>query len=247
MKEKDIKTKPAAAPKTVKNTPKMAVKNKEAVTSAVKDVKTAMKNNLVKQTVDKQFSEKAEQQSERPENDAARNIESAVSSTVDTAYHKGKAFVQNRIKAHRKAEIRRSEVPKAPAAEYPVNAENVSPKLLENRPKTAEYYRANAPNTPKNEKAIEQAKKGTQEKVAVKTKTEYLKNQSLVSADRPAYGVKTKENYIQEHTSQRTVVKDTKQTAPNHAAALPDKSKSPKEARREYVSGKLKTKAEYEK
>ena len=62
MKEKDIKTKPAAAPKTVQNTPKMAVKSKGTVTSAVKDVKTAMKNNLVKQTMEKQLSEKAEQQ-----------------------------------------------------------------------------------------------------------------------------------------------------------------------------------------
>lgn len=248
MKEKDIKTKPAATPKTVKNTPKMAVKSKEAITSAVKDVKTAMKNNLVKQTVEKQLSEKAEQQNERPENYAARNIESAAHSAADTAYYKGKTFVQNRIKAHnRKAEIRRSEVPKTPAAEYPVNAENISPKLLENHPKTAEYYRESASSTPKNEKAIEQVKKGAQEKVAVKTKAEYLKRQSSISAERPAYGVKTKENYIQEHTSEHTAIKDAKQKVSDHTGAPSDKSISPKKARWEYVSGKLKTKAEYEK
>lgn len=249
MKEKDIKTKPDAAPKTVQNTPKMAVKSKEAVTSAVKDVKTAMKNNLVKQTMEKQLSEKAEQQqSERPENYAVNNIESTASSTADTAYHKGKAFVQNRIKArNRKEEIRKSEFPQTPAAEYPVNAENISPKMLENQPKTAEYYRESASAAPKNEKAIEQAKKGAQQKAAVKTKTEYLKSQSHVSADRPTYGVKTKENYIHEHTPQRPAVKDIKPTASGYATAPPDQSKSPKQARREYVSDKLKTKAEYEK
>lgn len=249
MKEKDIKTKPAATPKTVKNTPKMAVKSKEAVASAVKDVKTAMKNNLVKQTVEKQLSEKAEQQqSERPENYAVDNIESAVSSTADTAYHKGKTFVQNRIKArNRKAEIRKSELTQTPAAEYPANAENISPKLLENQPKTAEHYKESAPSTPKNEKAIEQTKKGAQQKAAVKTKEEYLKRQSSVSAERPTYGVKTKENYIQEHASQSPAIKDIKQTASGHATTLPDQSKSPKQARQEYVSGKLKTKVEYEK
>ncbi len=247
MKEKDIKTKSAAAPKTVKNTPKMAVKSKEAVASAVKDVKTAMKNNLVKQTMEKQLSEKAEQrQSERPENYAVDNIENAASSTADTAYHKGKTFVQNRIKAHnRKAEIRKSELPQTPAAEYPADAENISPKLLENQPKTAEHYRKSVSVAPKNEKAIEQVKKGAQEKVAVKTKAEYLKRQSSISAERPTYGVKTKENYIQEHTTQRTAIRDTKQTASGHATTLPDQSKSPKQARQEYVSGKLKTKAEY--
>lgn len=249
MKEKDIKTKPAAAPKTVQNTPKMAVKSKEAVTNAVKDVKTAMKNNLVKQTMEKQLSEKAEQQqSERPENYAVDNIENAASSTADTAYHKGKTFVQNRIKArNHKEEIRKSEFPQTPAAEYPANAENISPKLIENQPKTAEHYRKSASAAPKNEKAIEQAKKGAQQKAAVKTKTEYLKSQSHVSADRPAYGVKTKENYIQEHTSQRPAVKDRKPTASGYATAPPDPSKSPKQAWREYVSGKLKIKAEYEK
>ena len=247
MKEKDIKTKPAAAPKTVQNTPKMAVKSKEAVTSAVKDVKTAMKNNLVKQTMEKQLSEKAEQQqSERPENYAVDNIESTASSTANTVYHKGKAFAQNRIKArNRKEEIRKSEFPQTPIAEYPSNAENTSPKLLENQPKTAEHYRESALAAPKNEKAIEQAKKGAQQKAAVKTKTEYLKSQSHVSADRPAYGVKTKENYIQEHIPQRLTVKDVKQTTSSHAAALPNPSKSPKQARQEYVSGKLKTKTEY--
>ena len=247
MKEKDIKTKPDAAPKTVQNMPKMAVKSKEAVTSAVKDVKTAMKNNLVKQTMEKQLSEKAEQQqSERPENYAVNNIESTASSTANTVYHKGKAFAQNRIRAQRrKAEIRKNELPQTPAAEYPANAENISPKLLENQPKTAEHYRESASAAPKNEKAIEQAKKGAQQKAAVKTKTEYLKSQSHVSADRPAYGVKTKENYIQEHIPQRLTVKDVKQTTSSHAAALPNPSKSPKQARQKYVSGKLKTKTEY--
>ena len=55
------------------------------------------------------------------------------------------------------------------------------------------------------------------------------------------------ENYIQEHTSEHTAIKDAKQKVSDHTGAPSDKSISPKKARREYVSGKLKTKAEYEK
>ena len=41
MSEKDVKTKPKTPPKTVsaKNTPKVAVKSKEAVTNTIKDAK----------------------------------------------------------------------------------------------------------------------------------------------------------------------------------------------------------------
>lgn len=249
MKEKDIKTKPAAAPKTAHNTPKMAVKSKDAVTSAVKDVKTAMKNTLVKQAMEKQLSEKAEQQNSRPENYAVDNIESTTRSAVDTAYDKGKSFVQNRIKENkRKTEIKNGEVPQAPMSEYPVNAENAPTKPPENQPKTAEYYNEHtASPTPQNEKAIGQAKKGAQQKAAVKTKAEYLKSQNPSSAEASTYGVKTKENYIKEHTSRHTAVRDTKQKTPENTAAPSKQSISSKEVRRGYVSGKLKTKAEYEK
>lgn len=247
MSEKDIKTKPTSTPKTVKNTPKIAVKGKEAVTNTVKDAKAIMKDTLVKQTIEKQLSGNAEQQqADRPENYAVDNVENTAYTTADTAYHKSKTFVQNRIKEHhQKVKARENEAPEAPADEQLPNDEENTPKTSENEPKTAENYN-NKETTPNNEKAVEQAKTNAQKKSAVKTKEEYLKSQNGSTDNASTHGVKTKENYIREHTPDNAV-KGVKSKSATDKTPTADGVVTPKDARREYVSKKLKTKAEYQK
>ena len=247
MSEKDIKTKPTSTPKTVKNTPKIAVKGKEAITNTVKDAKAVMKDTLVKQTIEKQLSSASEQQqSNRPENYAVDNVENTAYTTADTAYHKSKTFVQNRIKEHRqKVKTRDSEAPEAPADERLPNDEAKAPKTSENEPKTAENYNSKE-TAPKNEKAVEQAKTNAQQKSAVKTKEEYLKSQNGSMDNSSVHGVKTKENYIREHTPDNAV-KGVKSKSATDKTPTADGVVTPKDARREYVSKKLKTKAEYQK
>ena len=247
MSEKNIKTKPTSTPKTVKNTPKIAVKGKEAVTNTVKDAKAVMKDTLVKQTIEKQLSSATEQQqSNRPENYAVDNVENTAYTTADTVYHKSKTFVQNRIKEHNhKVKTRENEAPEAPADEQLPNDDANAPKTSENEPKTTENYN-NKETAPKNEKAVEQAKTNAQQKSAVKTKEEYLKSQNSSTDNASAHGVKTKESYIREHTHDNAV-KGVKSKSATDKTPTADGVVTPKDARREYVSKKLKTKAEYQK
>ncbi len=247
MSEKDIKTKPTSTPKTVKNTPKIAVKGKEAVTNTVKDAKAVMKDTIVKQTIEKQLSSASEQQqTDRPENYAVDNVENTAYTTADTAYHKSKTFVQNRIKEHNhKVKARDNEAPEAPSDEQLPTDEANAPKTAENEPKTAENY-SNKETVTKNEKAVEQAKTNAQQKSAVKTKEEYLKSQNGSTDNVSAHGVKTKENYIREHTPENAV-KGVKSKSATDKNPTTDTAITLKDARKEYVSGKLKTKAEYEK
>ncbi len=247
MSEKDIKTKPTSTPKTVKNAPKIAVKGKEAVTNTVKDAKAVMKDTLVKQTIEKQLSSATEQQqADRPENYAVDNVENTAYTTADTAYHKSKTFVQNRIKEHNhKVKTRDNEAPEAPSDEQLPNNEANAPKTSENEPKTTENYN-NKETVPQNEKAVEQAKTNAQQKSAVKTKEEYLKSQNGSTDNASAHGVKTKENYIREHTPE-SAVKGVKSKSATDKTPTADTTITQKDARKEYVSGKLKTKAEYEK
>ena len=252
MSEKDIKIKPKQSPKSNSsaNMPKVAVKSKDAVVNTVKDAKAVMKDTLVKKVVESKLgTEQGHSEPQKADTEASERVESAAYTTADTVYHKGKTFTQNRIKEHRqKVKTRESEAlehqkptseePETPTKE-PKTVEN-EPKTDENTPKTKENYNANEQPLG-NQKAVEQAKSKAQEKATVKTKEEYLKSQSETSS----HGVKTKENYIKQHTPD-DVIKGVKGKEPLKAP-YSETVVTPKDARKEYVSKKLKTKAEYEK
>ena len=252
MSEKDIKIKPKQSPKSNSsaNMPKVAVKSKDAVVNTVKDAKAVMKDTLVKKVVESKLgTEQGHSEPQKADTEASERVESAAYTTADTVYHKGKTFTQNRIKEHRqKVKTRESEAlehqkptseePETPTKE-PKTVEN-EPKTDENSPKTKENYNTNE-HPSENQKAVEQAKSKAQEKATVKTKEEYLKSQSETSS----HGVKTKENYIKQHTPD-DVIKGVKGKEPLKAP-YSETVVTPKDARKEYVSKKLKTKAEYEK
>ena len=252
MSEKDIKIKPKQSPKSNSsaNMPKVAVKSKDAVVNTVKDAKAVMKDTLVKKAVESKLgTEQGHSEPQKADTEASERVENAAYATADTVYHKGKTFTQNRIKEHRqKVKTRESEAPEhqEPTPEEPETptkepktVEN-EPKTDENTPKTKENYNTNEQPSG-NQKAVEQAKSKAQEKATVKTKEEYLKSQSETSS----HGVKTKENYIKKHTPE-DAVKGVKGKEPLKAPSS-ESVVTPKDARKEYVSKKLKTKAEYEK
>ena len=257
MSEKDIKTKPKQSPKSKgsPNMPKVAVKSKDAVVNTVKDAKAVMKDTLVKKAVESKLgTEQGYSEPQKADTEASERVESAAYTTADTVYHKGKTSTQNRIKEHRaKVKSRENEAPESPQNQEPTpnepNFPDNEPKAVdkeskteENTPKTKEKYNANN-QLSGNQKAVEQAKNKAQEKATVKTKEEYLKSQSETSS----HGVKTKENYIKQHTPE-DATKGVKGKEPlkTHSASS-DSVTTPKDARKEYVSKKLKTKAEYEK
>ena len=92
---KDVKTKP----KTIKRSP-----------STVKDIKTVMKRQYIRQKVAvKPQTSKPQQQEEKPENYATDTIENAIHGIADTAYHQSKRYVQNKIKKHKAEKIREKE------------------------------------------------------------------------------------------------------------------------------------------
>lgn len=92
---KDVKTKP----KTIKRSP-----------SKVKDIKTVMKRQYIRQKVAvKPQTGKPQQQEEKPENYATDTIENATHGLADTAYHQSKRYVQNKIKKHKSEKIREKE------------------------------------------------------------------------------------------------------------------------------------------
>jgi len=252
LSEKDIKTKPKQSPKSKgsPNMPKVAVKSKDAVVNTVKDAKAVMKDTLVKKAVESKLgTEQGYSEPQKADTEASEKVENAAYTTADTVYHKGKTFTQNKIKEHRqRVKTRENEAPEnqEPTPEEPETpdkepktAEN-EPKTDENAPKTKENY--NSDEQPSgNKKTVEQAKSKAQEKATVKTKEEYLKSQSETSS----HGVKTKENYIKQHTPE-DAVKGVKGKEPLKAPSS-DSVITPKDARKEYVSKKLKTKAEYQK
>ena len=252
MSEKDIKTKPKQSPKSKgsPNMPKVAVKSKDAVVNTVKDAKAVMKDTLVKKAVESKLgTEQGYSEPPKADTEASERVESAAYTTADTVYHKGKTFTQNKVKEQiQKVKTRENETPEnqEPTPEEPETPDK-EPKTVENEPKTDE----NAPKTKEsynineqpsgNERAVEQAKSKAQEKATVKTKEEYLKSQSETSS----HGVKTKENYIKQHTPE-DALKGVKGKEPLKTESS-ETVATPKDARKEYVSKKLKTKAEYEK
>ena len=244
MSEKDIKTKPTSSPKSVSKAPKVAVKSKEAVANTVKDAKAVMKDTLVRKAVESKLGTQQEQtQPQKADTEAAESVESAAYTATDTAYHKSKTFVQNRIKEHKnKVKTRESEEPETPQAQpnepdAQPNEPN-TPKTADNEPKTAENY-YNKGTAPTSEKVAEQGK------TTVKTKEEYLKAQRT---DVSEQGVKTKESYIEGHRSSESRIKGVKdKSVIDNTPADSSVTPSTKDARKEYVANKLKTKANYEK
>lgn len=112
MSEKDIKIKPKTAPKINEkiSVPKMAVKSKEAVANTVKDAKAVMKDTLVKKAIEtKNITEQEQSQPQKADTEAAENIESAVYTSADTVYHKGKTFTQNKIKEYQANKVKTRE------------------------------------------------------------------------------------------------------------------------------------------
>ena len=206
---------------------------------------------LVKKAVESKLgTEQGYSEPQKADTEASERVESAAYTTADTVYHKGKTFTQNKVKERiQKVKTRENEAPEnqepTPGEpetpdKYPKAVEN-EPKTDENTPKTKENYNANEQPSG-NERAVEQAKSKAQEKATVKTKEEYLKSQSETSS----HGVKTKENYIKQHTPE-DATKGVKGKEPLKAPSSSDSVITPKDARREYVSKKLKTKAEYQK
>ncbi len=243
MSKKDIKVKPQTTTKAVKNAPKSV---EHSTKQAVKDIKTVAKDTLVKNVVDKQLDTKHSEQPPRAEVEATEQVESTYYSAVDTVYQKGKSLAENKVKQHRQQVKTKdnADTPNTPQADI-FKVQN-TPKQADNAPKTKESVQASAPeNAPK-----VQNKPAAQ----VKTKEAYIKSQKFQKAENTAEAVKTKQNYIKAHKNaeikQKPSVSTPKTRENNSVSSAPTpktKEQAIKDARKKYVSEKLKTKAETEK
>lgn len=243
MSKKNIKVKPQTTTKAVKNAPKSV---EHSTKQAVKDIKTVAKDTLVKNVVDKQLDTKHSEQPPRAEVEATEQVESTYYSAVDTVYQKGKSLAENKVKQHRQQVKTKdnADTPNTPQADT-LKVQN-TPKQADNAPKTKESVQASAPeNAPK-----VQNKPAAQ----VKTKEAYIKSQKFQKAENTAEAVKTKQNYINAHKNaeikQKPSVSTPKTRENNSVSSAPTpktKEQAIKDARKKYVSEKLKTKAETEK
>ncbi len=244
---KDIKTKPQTTTKAVKNAPKSV---EHSAKQAVRDIKTVSKDTLVKNVVDKQLDTKHSEQPPRAEVEATEQVENTYYSAVDTVYQKGKHFAENKLKQHRQ-QVKAKEnanTPSTPQADFS-EVQN-TPKQAVHTPKTKESIQASAPeNTPK-----VQNKPTAQ----VKTKEAYIKSQKADMSEKSADTVKTKANYIKQHKTAEVkngikqkpseiAPKTRVDTSVSSAPTPKTKEQAIKDARKKYVSEKLKTKAEAEK
>lgn len=240
MSEKDIKMKPKDSPKgaTAKNTPKVAVKSKDAVVNTVKDAGSVAKDAMIRKAIETKLgSDSGEQQPQKADTEAAESVENAAYTTADTAYHKGKTFTQNRIREH-KAKVKTREQVENDTPDNPEPPEQApdEPKQPDNQPKTRDSQEPTAESS------------GEQKSSGVKTKEEYLKSQGEKQSK--ADGIKTKENYLKEHSGDgmRGGVKEHKPTTTPktkdsvHYADGKVEPKTAQDARREYVESKLKRK-----
>ena len=245
MSEKDIKVKPQTTTKAVKNAPKSV---EHSAKQAVKDIKTVAKDTLVKNVVDKQHDTKHSEQPQRAEVEATEQVENTYYSAVDTVYQKGKSLAENKVKQHRQ-QVKTKENTNVPQNETVSDMPN-TPKQAEHTPKTKESVQASAPeNAPK-----VQSKPAAQ----VKTKEAYIKSQKSQKAENTADTVKTKQNYINAHKNaeikggikqkpNKIAPKMRENTSVSSAPTPKTKEQTIKDARKKYVSEKLKTKAEAEK
>lgn len=241
MSEKDIKIKPQTTTKAVKNAPKSV---EHSAKQAVKDIKTVAKDTLVKNVMDKQLDTKHSEQPQRAEVEATEQVENTYYSAVDTVYQKGKSLAENKVKQHRQ-QVKTKENTNVPQNETVSDIPNI-PKQAEHTPKTKESVQASAPeNAPR-----VQNKPNAQ----VKTKEAYIKSQKSQKAENTADTVKTKQNYIKAHKNaeikQKMSVSTPKTKENISVSSVPTpkiKEQAIKDARKKYVSEKLKTKAEAEK
>lgn len=254
MSEKDIKTKPKTTTKAVQNTPKAADRFAK---EAVKDIKTVSKDVFIKNIVDKQLDTRQSEQPQRAEVEATEQVENTYYSAVDTVYQKSKHFAENKLKQHRQ-QVKTRQNQNADTPHTPQN-DNVSevrntPKQPNNAPKTKESIQAeHKPSVPENAPKV-QSKSTAQ----VKTKEAYMKSQKADMSEKSADTVKTKANYIKQHKTAEVkngikqkptefAPKTRENTAFSSAPTPKTKEQAIKDARKKYVSEKLKTKAEAEK
>lgn len=269
MSEKDVKTKPKTPPKTAgaKNTPKVVVKSKEAVANTVKDAKSVMKDTLVKKAIDSKLgTDNQERQPQKAETEATESVESAAYTSADAVYHKGKSYVQNKVRQHNANKVKTREQaentpPETPSEETPKELPEANePKTAENQPKTAD----NQPKTRESQGTHSEkadTKKPDTQQSKVKTREEYLKSQSeqphRTENNPQRVKVKTKENYIKEHSDEAlsNSVKEQKKpsvtvkTKESVISSAEDKTqpKTQIDARKEYIATKLKQKKDAEK
>lgn len=254
MSEKDIKTKPKTTTKAVQNTPKAADRFAK---EAVKDIKTVSKDVFIKNIVDKQLDTRQSEQPQRAEVEATEQVENTYYSAVDTVYQKGKHFAENKLKQHRQ-QVKTRQNQNADTPHTPQN-DNVSevqntPKQPNNAPKTKESIQAeHKPSAHENAPKV-QSKSTAQ----VKTKEAYMKSQKADMPEKSADTVKTKANYIKQHKTAEVkdgikqkpseiAPKTRVDTSVSSAPTPKTKEQAIKDARKKYVSEKLKTKAEAEK
>ena len=254
MSEKDIKTKPKTTTKAVQNAPKVADRFAK---EAVKDIKTVSKDVLVKNVIDKQLDTRQSEQPQRAEVEATEQVENTYYSAVDTVYQKGKHFAENKLKQHRQ-QVKTRQNQNADTSHTPQN-DNISevqntPKQPNNAPKTKESIQAeHKPSVPENAQKV-QSKSTAQ----VKTKEAYIKSQKADMPEKSADTVKTKANYIKQHKTAEVkdgikqkpteiAPKTRVNTSVSSAPTPKTKEQAIKDARKKYVSEKLKTKAEAEK
>ena len=254
MSEKDIKTKPKSTTKAVQNAPKAATRSAK---ETVKDIKTVSKDVLVKNVIDKQLDTRQSEQPQRAEVEATEQVESEYYSAADTVYQKGKSFAENKLKQHRQQvkirESQNADIPHTPQNEGVPEVQN-SPKQSNNTTKTKESVQSDKSVSSLKETPKPQSKATTQ----VKTKEAYIRAQKTEMANKSADTVKTKANYIKQHKTAE--VKDgikqkppvsapkTRENTVLSSSAVPKtKEQAVTDARKKYVSDKLKTKANIEK
>ena len=251
MSEKDIKIKPKTTTKAVHNTPKAVDRFAK---ETVKDIKTVSKDVLIKNTIDKQLDTRQSEQPQRAEVEATEQVESTYYSAVDTVYQKGKHFAENKLKQHCQQVKTRQNQNADTLQNNDISEVQNTPKQSDNAPKTKESiqaeYKTSAPeNAPK-----VQNRPTTQ----VKTKEAYIKSQKTDMSEKSADTVKTKSNYIKQHKTAEDkdgikqkpteIAPKTRENTTVSSAPTPKtKEQSIKDARKKYVSEKLKTKAEAEK
>ena len=254
MSEKDIKTKPKTTTKAVQNAPKVADRFAK---EAVKDIKTVSKDVLVKNVIDKQLDTRQSEQPQRAEVEATEQVENTYYSAVDTVYQKGKHFAENKLKQHRQ-QVKTRQNQNADTPHTPQN-DNISevqntPKQPDNAPKTKESIKAeHKTSAPENAPKVQNTPTSR-----VKTKEAYIKSQKAGMSEKTADTVKTKANYIKQHKTAEVkngikqkpseiAPKTRVDTSVSSAPTPKTKEQAIKDARKKYVSEKLKTKAEAEK
>lgn len=251
MSEKDIKTKPKTTTKAVHNIPKAADRFAK---EAVKDIKTVSKDVLIKNIIDKQLDTRQSEQPQRAEVEATEQVENTYYSAVDTVYQKGKHFAENKLKQHRQQVKTRQNQNADTLQNNDISDVQNTPKQPNNAPKTKESIQAeHKPSAHENTPKV-QSKSTAQ----VKTKEAYMKSQKTDMPEKSADTVKTKANYIKQHKNTEVkngikqkpteiAPKTRENTSVSSAPTPKTKEQAIKDARKKYVSEKLKTKAEAEK